>query len=200
LRERGHDVLAPELPFADPETTYRERAQHALDALAGREGPVVVVGHSLGAGYAPIVASERPATSLAYICPAPVGPFARTSAPMPSTREGFSFPPNRPDGTSVWEPEAARTAIYSRLPETAARELAARLKPGASPKDAYPLSAPPQVPTAFAYARFDEFFAPAWSRWVARDAGLQPVELKTGHFPMIEAPDTLAQVLEAAAP
>src|SRR5438552_2716094 len=80
------------------------------------------------------------------------------------------------------------------------RELAAHLKPGASPKDAYPLSAAPAVPTAFAYARFDEFFAPAWSRWVARDAGLPPVELPTGHFPMVEAPDELTRVLETAAP
>ena len=200
LRERGHDVVAPDLPFEDPETTYGDRAQHVLDALAGREGPVVVVGHSLGAGYAPIVADRRPATSLVYICPAPVGSFAGTAAPMASTRQGFTFPPNRDDGTSVWEPEAAIAALYPRMPEESARELAAHLRPGASPKDTYPLSAPPAVPTAFAYARFDEFFAPAWSRWVARDAGLHPVELPTGHFPMVEAPDELIRVLETAAP
>jgi pimeloyl-ACP methyl ester carboxylesterase len=52
------------------------------------------------------------------------------------------------------------------------------------------------VPTSFIYARHDEFFDPAWSRWVAVEAaGLEPVELDSGHFPMLEIPDELAEIL-----
>jgi pimeloyl-ACP methyl ester carboxylesterase len=156
----------------------------------------VIVGHSLGTGYAPLIADARPGSSLVYLCPAPVGPFSETGAPMPSTREGFEFPPNRSDGTSVWDPDVAIAAIYPRLEPETARVVAACLKPGASPSDAYPLATQPEVPTRIVYATYDEFFNPEWSRWVAREvAGVEPEALETGHFPMVEAPDLLAEVL-----
>jgi pimeloyl-ACP methyl ester carboxylesterase len=161
-------------------------------------GRVVVVGHSLATGYAPLVADAIPAAELVYISPAPVGPFGNTGAPMQASREGFPFPPNRPDGTSVWETDAAMSAMYPRLPEETARMVAACLKPGSNPADAYPLSAPPEVPTTFIYARHDEFFDPEWSRWVAREvAGVEPIEIDSGHFPMVEDPDRLVELLPA---
>jgi pimeloyl-ACP methyl ester carboxylesterase len=113
-------------------------------------------------------------------------------------RAGFSLPADRPDGTSVWDPEVAIATIYPRLPAQEARMLADRLLPGGRHSDRYPLDAPPPVPTLLVYARHDEFFDPAWSRWVAEDAGLRAIELDTGHFPMIEDPDALARVLVAA--
>jgi pimeloyl-ACP methyl ester carboxylesterase len=196
LRASGHDVLAPDLPLDDPQTTYQERVRPALDALAAVTGPVSVVGHSLGAGYAPLVAAAVTDASLVYLCPAPVGPFADGASPVREYREGFSFPPNRPDRTSVWEPQAAVEAMYPRLEPEVARSLAYRLVPGASPADRYPLGSQPEVPTTFVYASHDEFFEPAWSAWAAREiAGVQPILIETGHFPMIEAPDDLARIL-----
>jgi len=192
-------VIAPDLPFDDPYTTYEQRAQRALEALQGHDEPVVIVGHSLATGYAPLVAAAQPQSSIVYLCPAPVGPFAATKAPMPSTRAGFTFPPERPDGTSVWEPGVAVERLYSRLPTATARQIAACLRPGASPANTYPLEEPVPVPTTFIYASHDEFFEPAWSRWVARDAGLEPIELDTGHFPMAEAPIELTAILDRAA-
>jgi hypothetical protein len=204
LRARGHQVEAPDLPYDDPQTTHAERIAPALAALnataraAGGGPAVVVVGHSLAAGYAPLVAAATPGASLVHLCPAPVGPFAKSGAPMRSSPEGFEFPPNRPDGNSVWEPETAIAVIYPRLKPDVARALAARLKPGSSPADAYPLAEHPLVPTTFVYAARDEFFQPGWSRWVAREvARVQPVELPTGHFAMLEAPDMVAELLLA---
>ena len=44
----------------------------------------------------------------------------------------------------------------------------------------------------------DEGVNPAWMRRVARERlGVEPVELAAGHFPMISAPDALAEVLDA---
>jgi pimeloyl-ACP methyl ester carboxylesterase len=115
---------------------------------------------------------------------------------MRSSHEGFNFPPNRPDGTSVWDPDAAIAAMYPRLAPDTARMVAACLKPGSSPSDSYPLTTQPAVPTTFVYAAYDEFFTTDWSRWVAREvAHVDPIELETGHFPMIEAPDALAEIL-----
>jgi pimeloyl-ACP methyl ester carboxylesterase len=161
---------------------------------------MVIVGHSLGVGYAPLVADALPGSLLVHLCPAPVGPFNRVDAPTRASRDGFKFPPNRSDGTSVWAPDDAIREMYPRLPAEAAQSLAARLRPGASPADAYPLRGQPTAPTSIVYARHDEFFDPAWSRWIAREvAGVEPIALDTGHFPMIEAPETLAEVLSAIA-
>jgi pimeloyl-ACP methyl ester carboxylesterase len=196
LQAVGHDVVAPDLPYEDPRATYAERVAPALDALDGAGEPAVVVGHSLAAGYAPLVAATVSGARLVHLCPAPTGPFASAGAPMRASREGFPFPPDRPDGTSVWEPGMAIAAMYPRLAPATARAVAAGLRPGSSPPDAYPLTAPPDVPTSVVYARYDEFFDPVWSRWVAREvAGVEPIELDTGHFPMLEDPDRLAAVL-----
>lgn len=115
---------------------------------------------------------------------------------MRSVREGFEFPPDGANGVSVWDPDVALAALYPRLPEAQAQAIASCLRPGASPSDPYPLTEDPPVATGFIYATHDEFFEPDWSRWAARElAGVEPVELDTGHFPMVEAPDALAEVL-----
>ncbi|HKP88556.1 MAG TPA: alpha/beta fold hydrolase, partial [Thermoleophilaceae bacterium] len=54
LERGGHRCLTPPVPFDDPAATYEQRARPAVDALAGADGPVVVVGHSLAAGVAPL--------------------------------------------------------------------------------------------------------------------------------------------------
>lgn len=158
-----------------------------------------MVGHSLGAGYSPLVVTERPGARLVHLCPAPVGPFNETGAPMRSSRPGFEFPPNREDHTSVWDPQTAIAVMYPRLEPEQAQAVADELKPGSSPADSYPLSEHPAVPTTFIYGLYDEFFDAGWSRWVAREvAKVEPLELETGHFPMLEDPDAVAECLIAA--
>ena len=53
LRERGHDVVAVELPAADERAGLREYAGAIVDAAAGRED-VVLVAQSMGAFSAPL--------------------------------------------------------------------------------------------------------------------------------------------------
>jgi Alpha/beta hydrolase family len=194
LRERGHEAVAPELPFDDPGTTFEDRARPAIEALDGAADGVVV-GHSLASAYAPLV----PAARVIYLCPAPTGLFD-ARAPMRRTRPGFPFPANDARGLSRWEPAAAIAAMYPRFAPETARALAARLKPGGSPAGDYPLTRHPDVPTALLYAADDEFFEPAWERWAASELlGVEPVEMPGGHFPMLETPDVLADLLVSVA-
>jgi pimeloyl-ACP methyl ester carboxylesterase len=182
----------------DGTTDHQQRVQPAVAALAGSADPVVVVGHSLAAAYAPLVAQSRPGSLLVYLCPAPTGSLARSGAPMKAGREGFPFPPDRPDGTSVWEPHAAIDAMYARLPDEMARAAAANLRPDAPAAGNYPLAGHPDIRTALVYATEDEFFEPTWERWVAlQKLGIEPIEMPCGHFPMLECPEALADVLSA---
>ncbi len=197
MRVRGHESIAPDLPYDDPAAGYEERVRPALDQLAGVDGEVVVVGHSLGSGYAPLVAVARPGSLLVHLCPR-LGPFdPPPGAPAPF-RETAQFPASRPDGLSVWEPDAAVAFMYGRLPPETGRALAKRLRPVAPAAGDFPLPGHPDVPTALVYTTDDEFFEPAFERFMARELlGIEPVELPGGHFPMVEDPEALAHLLDS---
>jgi pimeloyl-ACP methyl ester carboxylesterase len=198
LVRRGHRCLTPHVPFEDPAATYEQRARPAIDALRGADQPVAVVGHSLAAGVAPLVAAHAEASLLVYLCPAPTGPFDGVDVGVAPFRKGFPFPPDREDGTSVWEREAAIAAMYPRLARDTATALAARLRPGASAPNRYPLGSHPDIPADVVTARADEFFVPEWSRRVAAAVlRTEAIEIDSGHFPMIEAPGGLARLLDA---
>jgi pimeloyl-ACP methyl ester carboxylesterase len=199
LHERGHDQVAPDLPLGDPEAGHEERARPALEALDGVSGTVVVVGHSTSSGYAAIVAARRPVSLLVHLCPRLGQLVPPPGAPAPF-REGFPFPAEGPDGTSVWEPEAALAAMYPRLAPDVGRELAERRVPFAMPGGEFPLSAHPDVPTALVYAAEDEVLNPAWQRLMATGVlGVEPIEIPGGHFPMLEDPARTAELLDRLA-
>jgi pimeloyl-ACP methyl ester carboxylesterase len=90
--------------------------------------------------------------------------------------------------------------MYRRLPADAARKLADRLRPMAMPKGPYPLDGHPDVPTVLIYASEDELFEPDWERFMARELiGVEPIEIPSGHFPMVEDPDALGDLLSRLA-
>jgi pimeloyl-ACP methyl ester carboxylesterase len=195
----GHAVVAPELPLDDPEAGYRERAQPVIEALEGAAGDVVVVAHSQSSALGPLVAELRPLSLLVYLCPRMGGIELPPGAPA-VFREGFPFPPALANGATAWDPEVAKAAMYPRLPPETARELVRHLQPMAMPPDDYPLAALPDVPTALVYATDDEFFEPAFERFVAEELlGVDPIELSGGHFQMVEDPDRLATLLDRLA-
>jgi pimeloyl-ACP methyl ester carboxylesterase len=183
LHARGHDAVAPDLPFHDPQTTYADRVQPALDVVEGARQPIVVVGHSMGALYAPFVAEALCASRLVLLCPA-----------LPALRAGFPFPPSRADGTCAWEAPLAIEVMYHRLPAATAAALTGRLRPMALAADQ------PQpgrdVPATLIYTTDDEFFAPEDQRRAARARpATKAIEISGGHFPMMEDEETLADLL-----
>ena len=70
----------------------------------------------------------------------------------------------------------------------------------AMPADEYPLRELPEVPTVLVYATEDELFEPGFERFIARELlGVDPIELHTGHFPMVEEPDLVAALFDGLA-
>jgi pimeloyl-ACP methyl ester carboxylesterase len=66
LRERGHEVVAPDLPCEDESAGWSEYANAVIEAIGDREN-VVVVAQSLGGFTAPIVAERRPVDLLVLV-------------------------------------------------------------------------------------------------------------------------------------
>ncbi len=199
LEARGHAAVAPELPIDDPETGWEERAAPALSALGGVAGPVAIVVHSGSSGYGALVAARLDDPLLVYLCPR-LNPFPSPADAPEVFRPGFPFPPRRPDGANVWEREAAIEAMYPRLSRAKAEELADRLRPAAPPAGEFPLPGHPDVATSLIYASEDEFFEPGWERFMARELlGVEPIEIPGGHFPMVENPKRLADLLDRLA-
>jgi pimeloyl-ACP methyl ester carboxylesterase len=199
LEERGHRVVAPDLPIADPATLWEERVEPVMRALDGVRGPVAVVAHSASSGYGALAAARLDDPLLVYLCPR-LNPFPSPPGAPAVFRAGFPFPARRADGANEWEREAAIAAMYSRLPRGVAEQLAGRLRPAAPPPDDFPLDGHPDVATALIYALDDEFFEPEWERFMARQLlGVEPIEVPGGHFPMIENPELLADLLDRLA-
>lgn len=199
LQQRGHEVVAPDLPVEDADTDWDDRVRPALVGLEGANRPMVVVGHSAASGYAAIVAERAPAQLLIYLCPR-LAEFDHPPGEPRVFRETLSFPPRRDDGAIVWEPENAIAQMYPRLEPETARALAARLRPTAPPAGEFPLERHPDLATALVYATDDEFFEPDYERFIARELlGIEPIEIPGGHFPMAEDPERLADVLDRVA-
>ena len=200
LEDRGHSVAVPDLPLQDPEAGFDQRIRPALVALEGVDGPLVIVGHSQGTAYSSLVAESRPASVLVHLCPR-LGGFEPPPGAPEMFRPGVPFPKTGSDGTSVWDQEVAMEALYRRVPAPRANMLAGRLRPMAMPRGDFPLRAHPDNPTVLIYADQDELFEPAWERFMARELlGIEPIEIPGGHFPMVEDPATLADLLDRLPP
>jgi pimeloyl-ACP methyl ester carboxylesterase len=196
LERRGHECVTPVLPLEDAGASYQDYAAVVVECLKGREAPVLV-GHSMSSAVIPLVAVRRAVRLLVYLCPAMRGFPPRPDEP-PYQRAGYERPPVDADGRSWWPHDRAVSQLYGRLDTELARRLAARLRP--QPQAPFgapsPLERPPEVPSAFLYAREDELFDDKWSRWIARRLlGLEAIELPSGHFPMLEHPAILADIL-----
>lgn len=199
LTARGHRTVAPTLPYEDATAGYGERVDPALRELDDVDDHLVVVAHSMGSAYATLVAVAKPGSLLVQLCPR-LGPFPSPPEAPDTFRPGFPFPPSRSDGTSAWDPEQAIRAMYPRLAPDVAVQLAGRLRPMAPAPGDYPLAGYPDVDTELVYASDDEFFEPAWERFMAREVlGIEPVEIAGGHFPMFEDPSALADLLDRLA-
>src|SRR5437868_10076047 len=68
LSDLGHEAVAPPLPLDDDAATPSDHADAVAEAVRGRD-ELVVVGQSLGAFSAPLVAARVPVSRLVLLAP-----------------------------------------------------------------------------------------------------------------------------------
>ncbi|MFC5947615.1 alpha/beta fold hydrolase [Pseudonocardia lutea] len=208
LRARGRASVAPDLPSDEPGVGAAGYAAAAL-AAAPAEGPVVVVGHSLGGLTAPLVAAGLGARVHALVLvgamlPEPGrahGDLLREDRTIMA--EGFGPGQERgPGGTTSWPPETAEASLYAGVADELGdpdrvREAVAALRPQAWAigKEVTPLTAWPAVRTVSVICADDRVVNPRTSHRLAAALGFEVRELPGGHFPMLTRPAELADLL-----
>ena len=185
LQTRGHEVVAPDLPCDDTTAGVVEYAAVARTALGGDED-AIVVGHSLGGLTIPLV----PARLRVFLC-ALVAGTGGTDVFVP----GFGASRTRDELGRSYYPDSADAARELQYPPSLA-SLAAKLRPQAPVEVSTPYVA--DGPTAYVVCTSDAAIRPDWQRRLARDVlGVEPIELASGHSPMLSCPHELADVLDA---
>jgi pimeloyl-ACP methyl ester carboxylesterase len=189
LRERGHEVVAVDLPVDDDSAGLATYADVVVEAVGDRSN-VIVVAQSFGGYTAPLVCHRIPFRLLVLVA-------GMVPTPGETADEMFA--------NTGWEPVAQADptdigVFYHDVPPALAAQAMARARrqserPGREP---WPLSAWPAVPTRYLLCRNDRLFPAAWVRRVVRDRlGITPDEIESGHCPALSRPLELAERLES---
>jgi pimeloyl-ACP methyl ester carboxylesterase len=189
LRERGHEVVAVDLPCEDEAAGWNEYADTVIAAIGDRED-LVVVAQSLGGFTAPIVCARRPARLLVLVAGMIPAPGESANEYWKNTRYGEARKGDTGDTIATF---------YHDVPRALAEEAVRRGRAQAERigDEPWPLEAWPAVPVRFVLGRDDRFFPASWLRGVVRARlGIEPDEIDGGHCPALARPKELVERLE----
>ncbi|MGH2775358.1 MAG: alpha/beta hydrolase [Actinomycetota bacterium] len=188
LRQRGHDVVAMDLPSDDDSAGLAEYADVVVDAIGDRTN-LVVVAQSFGGFTAPLVCERLPVDLLVMLA---------AMIPSPGERPDDWWEQTGYESTGQYEDEYA--LFFHDVPPDLAAEAKKRERDqsGTPMEKPWPLNAWPDVRTKFLLCRDDRFFAAEFMRRVAHDRlGITPDEIDGGHCIALSRPKELAERLEA---
>jgi pimeloyl-ACP methyl ester carboxylesterase len=175
LRERGHEVVAADLPCDDDSAGWSEYADAIVDAVGDRT-QLVVVAQSLGGFTAPLVCARKPADLLVLV--AGMIPMPGESANDYWANTGYEAVSRAVDTSDTI------ATFYHDVPRDLAKEAIkrGRRQAEAVAAEPWPLQAWPNLPVRFLLCRDDQLFPAEWLR---------------GHCPALARPKELADRLVA---
>jgi pimeloyl-ACP methyl ester carboxylesterase len=194
--------VAPELPLDDPDAGPTAHADAVVEAVCELSGPLVVVGQSLGAFAASLVAARIEVAALVLVAPMIPAPGESAGEWWAAVRHDEAIAPliRRLGPMSTWGPEELTEVFLHDVPAeiaSAAERFSGMPGPGMF-REPWPLSAWPEVPTRILAPREDRLFPLAFQRRVARERlGLRVEAMPGGHVAMLARPAELASRLTA---
>lgn len=202
LRQRGHDVVAPDLPCDDDTATLLDYADAVVEAV-GERRDLVVVGQSYGGFTAPLVAARLPVDVVVFVAGMVPAPGEKPADWWDNTgyRQAVEEQARRDGGlTGSDDPFVC---FYHDVPRALAEEALRRdrSESDAAYNSPWPLDALPAVPTRFVLCTEDRFFPPAFMRRVVSDRlAMTADEIRAGHCVALSRPKELADLLVGYAP
>jgi pimeloyl-ACP methyl ester carboxylesterase len=192
LRQRGHDVVAPDLPCDDDSAGLPEYADTVTRSIGDRVD-LVVVAQSLGGFTAPLVCERVPVRLLELVAPMIPAPGEAAADYWTNTRYDEEVREHYDDEIALFYQDVPADLASEAL-RRGRRQSEARLH------EPSPLGAWPDIPTRVLLCRDDRLFPAPFLRRVSRERlGITPDELDGGHTPALSRPKELADRLEAYA-
>jgi pimeloyl-ACP methyl ester carboxylesterase len=192
LEERGHDVVAPDLPCDDDSAGLSEYADTVIEAI-GERTDLVVVAQSLGGFVAPLVCERVPVQLLVLVAPMIPVPGEAPADYWTDTRYDEEVREHYDDEVALFYQDVPPELVSEAL-KRGRRQSETRLR------EPSPLKELPDIPTRVLLCRDDRLLPAAFVRRVSRERlGITPDELDGGHTPALSRPKELAAYLEACA-
>jgi pimeloyl-ACP methyl ester carboxylesterase len=201
LEAHGHAAVPVDLPLADDEAgleRYLQVTLAAIEAEGGAPDELVVVGQSMGALTAPLVADRVATRLLVLVCPMIPAPGETggdwwENVGQREARLAFAAEQGRPADESE-----AEIFTHDWTAELVAESEQHELVQSGRPfEDPWPLDSWPDVPTRVVLGTNDRCFAPDLIRRLSRERlGITPDEVESGHVPAFGNPGALVALLE----
>lgn len=201
LEALGQRAIAVDLPSTDPAAMLEDYARTVVDAIAGIEGPVVVVGHSAGGMTISLVPEHAHVDRLVYVTafvPEPgrtlidVGGDELEETIMAVSRDDG-------DGCRSFDLDLLSSIVPPEEREAYLAFLQATQRPQgwAAIEQPWPGRSLPDVPCTYVLCTEDNLLPPAKQREMAARLGVEPVEIASDHAVFNLRPRELAALLVA---
>jgi pimeloyl-ACP methyl ester carboxylesterase len=205
LGRMGHYSFAPELPISDPSATFEDHAQYVVDTMndMGLRENVVLVGHSRGANVALRVAQHPAVKKLVFVA----GSFEASLTQQQINEHEFMMPEEvsprfregikqRGDGLTDYDPVLAKELFYHDCRPDITQDALLRLRPQRRAAESRPEQWP-TTPMESIICIADRVVNTQWSQYAARCIlGIKPIEMNSGHVPLLANPRPLAIQLD----
>jgi pimeloyl-ACP methyl ester carboxylesterase len=201
LEQRGHDVVAVDLPAADDDAGWAEYVD-AVVAVARDADDVVLVAQSMGGFTGPLVCDRLPVRLLVLLNAMIPVPGETGGAWWENTGQSKAYAElATAQGRVVGEEFDTMVDFFHDVPDDVIAEAIDRGDPAQSMTpftQPFPLDRWPDIPTRVLAGRDDRLFPLEFQRRVARERlGLEVDEIPGGHLVALSRPVELADRLEA---
>jgi pimeloyl-ACP methyl ester carboxylesterase len=201
LQDRGHEVIAPDLPIGEERANFSDYADAVVQAL-GHQTNVIVVGQAMGAYTAPLIAQRVPVELIVLVSPMIPAPGETPGEWWENT--GQPAAQRELDEREGRAPQAtfdAMTTFFHDVP----KDVIAKVLDHGVPEQAdglygqpWPMEAWPDIPTRVLIGREDRLFPLDLARRLAKERlGVVADETPGGHLLALAHPEALVDWLES---
>lgn len=199
LEQRGHEIVRMNLPTDDPEASATRYSGVITEAIPAERDDVIVVAHSAGGLFLPLVAERRRVQRLVFL--AAVIPEIGKSLLDQLKDDPQMFNPDWIGKDPTQDTQVALDFLFHDCsPEICnwALSTMSLMHPRRAIVETCPMRSWPPVPASYIVCRDDRTIRPEWSRRAARERlKVDPIELPGGHCPYVSRPAELAEALAA---